>query len=271
MSNMDKIFKILELNSKRGMQNQSAIRSFLELSIKTRKLITFYNWECPPRFLDNGRINYLVDLEKIFRGQKIDKFTELPRVVAQRRREIRILNLLNSLGLQYQFVKLIADTNAYYLTPDSLLQLGEETVRTSFRKFKQKIQERIELYPANSKVYLFTELLGQYRNLYTQSYQEALRLLRAQKLLSKDILLKQFKRTREHVGISGQKNVEEFSLKTIATYAAEGMAFDKLSQASRLLNCVWLNIEEVDTRTIAITNCLRRRKGIDPLPMWFPK
>ena len=69
---------------------------------------------------------------------------------------------------------------------------------------------------------------------------------------------------------SNQKSVQEFSFKTIATYAAEGMVLDKLSATKRFSNCVWLNIEEVDSRTVSITNCLRQQNNIESMPMLFP-
>ncbi|MBI2607393.1 MAG: hypothetical protein HYW51_01045 [Candidatus Doudnabacteria bacterium] len=233
-------------------------------------MITFYNWECPPRFLDiDGGISYLVDLDKIFKGQKIDKFTELPRVVSQSKREIRILKKLNSLGLKYRFVKIIADTNAYYLTPESLQRYGEQNVKRKFLEFKTKIEGGILKYPARTKVFLFTELIKDYQQLYDKSFQKALKLLKQDKLVSKWWIAEQLKRTKEHVGINEAEKLQEFCFRTIASYAAEGLVFGRLSKTRFFANCVWLNIEEADERTITITNSLRIKEGKDPLPMLF--
>ena len=89
------------------------------------------------------------------------------------------------------------------------------------------------------------------------------------KLLPEKIVSKQFQRTREHIGLQDPEKIKEFSIRTIATYAAEGMVFSELSETTEYSNCVWLNIEETDDRTIAITNSLRIKEGNGPLPMLF--
>lgn len=251
------------------MENQSAIKKYLAESLQFGRKITFFNWECPPRFFDNGFVNYQVDLDKIFKGQKIDKYTELPRVVSQNEREIKILKFLNLLGINYRFVKVIADTNAYYLTPESLRKYGRKKIVESFAKFKRRIEEKLISYPIKTKVYFFTKLLKSYEDLYSRSFERAYRLLQNNKLVTKSILAKQFLRTKEHLGFKDRETIKEFSLRTIATYAAEGMVFEKLSQTENFSNSVWLNIEEVNDRTIVISNSLRIKKGLRPLPMLF--
>jgi len=252
------------------MENKQKIEKFINDSLNSGEVITFFNWECPPRFLDNGQINYLIDLNQIFRGQKIDKFTEIPRVIAQRDKEIRILKFLNKLGIKYRFVKIIADTNAIYLAPESITRYGRNKITRSFRRFREKIKISLKKYPVRTEVYFFTDLINKYTRLYNRSFNKAYSLLEGgQGLVSNQILRQQLKRTREHVGIQDSTYANEFSIRTIATYAAEGMVFNKLSQTKQFSNCIWLNIEEVDNRTITITNSLRTKEGIQPLPMIF--
>lgn len=246
------------------------IERFVSDSLNSGKVITFFNWECPPRFLENGQINYLVDLDKIFRGQKIDKFTEIPRVVEQQNKEIRILKYLNKLKLNYRFVKIVADTNADYLTPESIDMYGRDNVANSFNDFKNRIKTKLGGYPAPVEIYFFTELMSDYVELYKKSFNQAYGLLKSgRNLVLKQALQQQIERTREHIGIEDPIQAKEFSIRTIATYAAEGVVFDMLSQTKNFSNCIWLNIEEVNDRTIQITNYLRNRRNIGPLPMLF--
>jgi len=259
-------FEKIEKRSKKRMENPQALRRYLKES--EFMPITFFNWECPPRFLDNGEISYLVDIKKIFRGEKIDEFTELPRVVVNKEREIRILNYLNSLGINYRFVKIIADTNAYYLTPEVLKKTGKNEIRKKFGEFKLAVENNLKKYPAQCAVYLFSDLMSRYTKTYETAFYFALSRLRlGRKCVEKEIIEKQLKRTREHVGVKGEQKIEEFALRTIASYAAEGLVFRKLSSTKYFSNCIWLNIEEADNRTIKITNLLRDKQ--DSLPMIF--
>ena len=139
------IFEQIQKKSIKKIQNPEALKKYIQQSLIQGIPITFFNWECPPRFLDNGAVNYLVDLNKIFAGKKIDKYTELPRVVEQSRKEIRILNFLNSLGIKYRFIKIIADSNAYYLTPGSLDKFSREKIIKVYLRFKEKINNRLRI------------------------------------------------------------------------------------------------------------------------------
>ncbi len=269
MKQPKEIIKQLTSRSIKKMENKLAIEQYISDSIKTGKPITFFNWECPPRFLDNGEINYLVDLEKVFKGKRIDKYTEFPRVVEKYEQEVGILNFLNSLGLNYRFIKIIADSNAYYLSPESLEIWGERKIRKSFDKFKRMIEDRLKDYPGKTTAYYFTSFIAKNKKLYERSYRRALELLRQKQLVSESTVRQQFRRTRNHIGFKDPLKIGEFSLRTIASYAAEGMVFNQLSKTKEFSNCIWLNIEEVDDRTIAITNSLRVRQGIKPLPMIF--
>ncbi len=259
----------LKNRSIKKVQNPRLIRRYLKDSIEQGQIITFYNWECPPRVLDNGQVNYLVDLKKIFKGQRIDEYTELPRVVEQPEREIKILEFLNSLDIKYRFVKVIADTNAYFLSPESLKKYGESKIQKVFRDFRNRVLFAMNKYPAETDAYLFSDMIANNQRLYNRSFKEALKLLERSELVPNKIIQAQNQRTRDHVGIKMEEQIKQFSFRTIASYAAEGIVFSRLAKTQDFSNCIWLNIEEVDDRTIVITDCLRRKQGIDPLPMVF--
>jgi hypothetical protein len=267
----NQIINELATRSKLPIENPKAIKDALQKG----EPITFFNWECPPRKMSktpNGLeyVDYDVDLPKIFRGELIDDFTELPRVVELAQQEIQALAWLRSLGIRVRFVKLIADTNAFYLTPESLEITGKKVVEARFEEFKALIAERLSAYPPGSEVYRFTELLKDYQKLYDDTYRKALRMLREQPgtLVPLAIVEAQVERTKHHMGMQDEKRIHDFALKTIASYAAEGMLFTKLT-TGRLANCVWLNNHEVDQRTITITNCYRKLLGKDNVPMVF--
>lgn len=272
---MKQIIKILQTKSNMPLENSAEIQRFFAKSLKGKEVITFFNWECPPRTISqrDGKsfVDYDVDLEKIFRGEMIDEFTELPRVIQNRQQEIDTLLWLKDLGVSFRFVKLIADTNAYFLTPESLQILGEKTVRTRLNQFKSLINKELATYPVPAQAILFTDLIQNYRQLYESVYADSLQILTRTptKLVSKKIFTAQIERTKEHVGLDDPKIIKDFSIKTIASYAAEGVVFAELTKSKAFQNCIWLNNHEIDDRTIAITNCYRLLKKLGKLPMIF--
>lgn len=266
----------LESVSERPIENPSLLLSYIEVSLRNSTRITFFNWECPPRFMDTAPdgsafVNYDVDLEKIFRKEKIDEFTEFPRAVEKPQAEIDILNLFTELGIPYRFVKLVADTNAQYLTPDSLKILGEKKVREKFQEFKERLVTATRAYPVQPDVILFTELLASRQNEYDEVFEASKIILEADpsQLVPPGVFELQMQRSFEHMGMEDSPAVREFAIRTIATYAAEGVLFEQLSRTEEFSNMVWLNNHEIDQRTIDITNCYRQKSGLEPLPMVF--
>lgn len=282
MNKIDLIIKKIKQNSQMPIEGESLLRSYIYQSLKKGRPITFYNWECPPRILDMDKkgklfINYCVDLGKIFRGEKLDEYTEIPRIVKEKERENKTLGFLKSLGLKFRLVKVIADTNAYYITPYSLKVSGKKKIKKIFFRFKRKIEIMLkkDYSIAETKAYLFTTLIKEYQKEYEGTFSEALKILDSD--VSKLIKLKtwnqQLQYIKRHLGFKEyqQREIIDFTKRTIATYAAEGIMFNLLAKTKKFSNCVWLNIEEVDQKTIEITNCLRKRKNLGKLPIIFPK
>lgn len=275
MKKIDKIYNQIKAKSKRPIENESLVRFYLKKSLSGKK-ITFYDFECPPRFLDKKSqdkefINYLVDLDNIFQNKKIDKFTEIPRIIKNQEQEKNILKFLISLGINFQFVKIIVDTNPKYITPESIKILGKKPIEEKLSEFKTKIREQTKNYPKPVKIVLFSELIKPLQRQYENSFKKALKLLGANKLIPQSIWNQQLNRTQRHIGLKKQERIMEFSKRTVASYAAEGIVFELLSKTERFPNCIWLNTAEADKRTIEITNCLRANKGISKLPMIFLK
>lgn len=270
---IQKIIKDIENKSGKPLQNKELISSYIFEAVSTGKPVTFFNWECPPRRIcyDCRRpfVDYDVDLKKIFKGKKIDEYTELPRVVERNEEEIEMLSFLNSLSFPFRFVKIVADTNAYYLTPGLFSVIRRRPPREKFLEFKNLIEKETLRYPVKTEAILFTVLMRPFIGVYEQIYKKSCESLNIKPadLLPDALLRKQFTRTEKHIGIKNRKWVRDFSIRTIATYAAEGVVFEKLSRTVGFSNCVWLNNHEIDKRTVEITNCYRRKIGICDLPM----
>jgi hypothetical protein len=266
----------IENFTKQSVENKGLFLGYVAESLARNKPVTFYNWECPPRrisYTPNGiaYLDYDLELEKVFRGEKFDRYTEIPRAVESSKSEAAILNFFKGLNFPFRFVKFIADTNFYYLTPQSLAIIGEDKAVAKFREFKKQIESATANYPTEVEVRLFTKTLGKFSNVYRRVFVVSYKLLKTdpEKILSEDTIIKQIGRTKKHVGIADEKWALDFSLRTIATYAAEGMTFSELSKTKKLSNCVWLNNHEIDDRTVKITNCYRRKKNLGDLPMVF--
>ena len=263
---MDKLFKKI---FKKGFQNQRLIKEYLG----NGRIVTLYDFECPPRKVElikgEKAINYLVDLDRIFKGRKIDYFTEIPRAIKNFKKEQKVLQEIKASGLNFRFVKIIADTNAYFLSPKSLELSGSLKIKAKFKEFKKRIKNEVPTYPVKTEVILLTDLIKKSNINYSKYFDEAMKLLKSGELVSEGIVDGQITRTNKHVGLFG-KRARQFAIRTIASYATEGMLFNQLSKTKYFGNCIWLNFEETEKRVIEITNCLRRRNGLGKLPMLFP-
>ena len=286
MEKISSIIKKINNNSQQPIENDFLLRKYIEESLAKQKLITFYEWECPPRILDMDKkgkvfVNYCVDLDKVFRGKKLDKYSKIPRVMRNKKREENFLLLLRNLGLKFRFVRIIADTNAYYLTPVSLKILGKKKIKNKFLELKEKIKKEfrkndtIQKNVYLSDVYLFTDLINRYHKAYEETLNNSLRILESSpaNLISKKTWKELLKFTEKYMGFqkSQQKEMFDFTKRYVATYTAEGIIMELLSKTDKLSNCVWLNFAEADQYVIEITNCMRKKMNLENLPMIFPK
>ena len=275
---IEEILEKLEKVSLRAIVNRPLVKEYLKESLLNSTPITFFNWECPPRVIGkttSGKpyVDYDVDLSLIKKGEKFDDFTELPRVIEKRQDEVAILEYLKSLGIKFRFVKLVADTNSKFLTPNSLEITSSRVVNKRLAEFRSLIKDGLATYPASATALSFWELLRGTRltKIYKEAFKTAyLGLKSGSGGVSSEIIEAQVERTQDHVGITDPGWALDFSLRTIATYGAEGIVFCYLSKFAQFSNCVWLNLEEVSERTITITNFLRRRQRRSDLPMIFP-
>jgi len=269
--NENELIKKIESGLKLKIINKPLFRKYLSESILLNKKITFYDFECPPRkviYIDGKEyIDYQMDLNEIFSGKKDDSFTELPKAVEYRDQEIKILKSLQKLGINFRYVKIIADTNLSYITPESLAITSKQQNASRFRLFKLLIEKAVQNYPVKCEVVLFSELIKPFQKDYDESFDIAMKMLSLKRLVDTGTLNSQILRTKQHVGIANVEFADLFSKRTIATYAAEGIIFNLLSYTNYFSNCVWLNLYEFNKRTEKITNCLRGQKGIKKIPM----
>ncbi|OGC60381.1 hypothetical protein A3K34_00945 [candidate division WWE3 bacterium RIFOXYC1_FULL_40_10] len=270
---------ITQLNkvSKMPIQNAAKIKNYFADPYKP---ITLFNWECPPRYIKYDKtsgtpyISFDVAMPNIAKGVPIDNYTEIPRAVSMKKEESDILKYIKASGINFQFVKLIADTNSRFIYPSSLKYEDSKVITLKKNEFRSLIANSVADYPATVRVYNFWDLLKMtglqktYRNLFDLVYKELAKP--RQKLLASSIINKQITRTREHIGIKDKVLAKEVAIRTVATYGVEGIILEKLEKTKYMSNCVWFNTEEVSKRALVITNFLRRSIGADPLPMIFP-
>ncbi|MBT4174331.1 hypothetical protein HOC80_03870 [archaeon] len=164
----------------------------------------YFSWECPPRVLKNGKLDFDVDLAKIFNGERLDEFTELPKFIEFKEIEEKFV------GKNY--VKIIADTNASILAKQNF----------SFKKYKEELQRRCK-----SKVVLFSEIvdMNQYKKKFELVYRDFWDHVSLKEFLEIKSYLK------EHVGLDD----DDFVRRVIVSYIVEGflIPYD-----------VWVNFDE---------------------------
>lgn len=278
----NQMIKAIEKESVRPIENKSLLKRYILDSMMGKKSITFFNWECPPRKLSfdfNGKMimDYDVDYNRIFRNDKVDMFSEIPRVIAESRRENKQLAFLAKMGIKLRFVKIIADTNACYLTPESVNSPRKKAAaEKKFTDFKKRITEVVNKdYQAPTGVYFFSELMEPFKDEYEKCFNEINNLSSSDimSLVSPTIWKEELDRLKDHVGFPREqrKELESFARRVLASYGAEGIVFSLLADTKRFSNCVWLNNEEAEDSAIAITNCLRVKNNKEKMPMIFLK
>lgn len=239
--------------------------------------ITFYSWECPPRQIkidkDYGRfIDFDVDIEAVVSGKKLDQYTEIPRTNARLEDEKWFIKTIVLQNPKTKYLKLIADTNAYYLYPKSIKVLGEKKIAVLSRRFlnalkKFSCQNLDSKWP---KFVLFTLVKRKYEDEYEiyfdliyKSFDNNL----SSKYVGQKIIDYWKARMTKHVGLEAKMTKEKADLlkRVISSYAAEGMIF-ALAQSDKMMpNPVWVNWEEPPLSGNS-TEILRKRIGLDSIP-----
>lgn len=249
---------------------------------KTDAPISFYSWECPPRQVQEspqyGRwVNFDLNLETIVKGNKLDQYTELPRLTTQPEQENWFIQTVVKKNNQATYTKIVADTNATYLFIKSGKILGEKKIAALSKKFRALLEkEANRLLGKNAPpIILFTALQKDFKaeydlffNLVCQSFQG-----NQSRFVPQPITRAWQKCLLDHIGLTKKDKAEKSDVlgRIIASYAAEGMIFELISQTGILPNPVWVNWEE-ELNLAQTTDVLRKRYGLESMPkLYFVK
>ena len=196
---------------------------------------TYYSWECPPRTLMEGKwLDFGVDLDKVFRGEKIDKFTELPKFLEFCQEESKVLKQLDQI-----YYKIVADTNAYYLSPETVIKYGKKRIENIFQCFKRKVEQAcLKRYGVGKvKVVLFTELIKDYKEIYEVIFTTVVASIFSYVSTKEFRDIKDY--LKEHVGFLEGEALNRFATRVIASYIAEGVVIPKVFTGP-----IWVNYDE---------------------------
>lgn len=253
------------------------LKSIFQESLKKGEVISFFDWECPPRKLRKDKdgstwFDFDLDLEKIVEGEKINKFTELPKLITKENETKAVLDLIGKEFGQKQLLKLIANTNWLYLYPDSLRRIGEARLREISERFENLLQKKANQLYGEGKIKLlnFTRLQERFKNGYDRAFDDVLGNF--EEIVPEEIKTQWETRLISHVGLTEKQKRERKTLakRVIASYAAEGVVFELLDKSGVLPNPVWISLDEPSFAGVT-TEILRKRKGLPPLPKVFFK
>lgn len=244
-------------------------------SLKRGEIASFFDWECPPRQSRKNKDGSIwfdldLDLEKVTAGRKLDQFTELPKIITRKTETELILKTINREFGQPTLIKLVADTNWLYLYPESLKRIGRPRLREISERFEKLLQKKSnQLYGRGRiKMINFTKLQGKFKNEYEQAFAEV--LVNFRRIVPEKIKTQWETRLTSHIGLTEEQREERKNLskRVIASYAAEGIAFDLLDKSGKLPNPVWVSLDEPSFAG-ETTEILRKRKGLPPLKKLF--
>jgi|SRR3989344_8498603 len=216
---------------------------------------TYYSWECPPRALAEGNwLNFEVDLNKVFQGEKLDQFTELPKCLEFAQEERDILKQINLEQTNSVYYKIVADTNAYYLSPETVMKYGKKRIKELFLSFKRKIEQECEKKYGSGKVkiVLFTELIRDYKEIYEKTFTMIVASVLAYVSQDEFQSIKQY--LQEHIGFKDGMELDQFTTRVIASYIAEGVVIPQI-----FTDPIWINYDEPPCLS-AMTNRLNGKK-----------
>jgi len=235
---------------------------------------SYFDWECPPRKKEvdeNGEIWFDFDLplEKIVSGQKVNEFTELPKILEKEKETKEILSILekyNALPL----IKLVADTNWLYLYPRTLEKVGEKRLKKIADRFEFLLQEKSdEMFGKNKiRVINFTRFQKRFEREYGQAFNGIVE--NYEKIVPDKIKKKWENYLASHVGLPEKEKSyrKELAKKAVASYVAEGIIFDLLDKRGLFPNPFWICVDEPEF-VGNTTEILRKEKGIRPFPKIF--
>jgi len=269
-------------NEAESIEIQNRLKNIFKKSFINRETVSFYDWECPPRQIKTERdgskwVNFNIDLKSVVAGKKLDRYTELPKIVSKTKLIKEILKALDASRLKYKFYMLVADTNALYLYPDSVKKIGYDRVKKLSLHFQNLLQKKSNIFYGQNKirVVLYTDLQGKFKEEYERSFGVINHDLNSKRnsIVPQNILKEWYKYLIGHVGLTKdlEKQKEDLVKRVIASYAAEGIVFRLLDKSKVFPNPVWINLEE-PFFSGATTELLRERQGISPFPkIYFKK
>ena len=252
-------------------QNWDKIKRLL----KTNQKISFFSWECPPRQIVNDPVrgkwvNFDINIKTVVDGNKIDAYTELPRLTTQVEKETWLIKTLGLPNPNFSYTKIVADTNGLYLYTKSRKILGSRKVKNLASEFARTLAAKAKLlYPSYvPKVILFTSLMSPFKKKYETFFEL---VYKNTNLIPKEIYSYWSNRIINHIGLNTNADKSDrldLLKRIIASYAAEGMVISLLDQNQSFPNPVWINWEEKPESAIT-TEILRSRYGISPLPVLY--
>lgn len=252
--------------------------TYFAKALRKKEPISFFDWECPPRKLridKKGQIWFDFDLplEKIVNGQKVDEFTELPKILTKEKETREILSIMEKNYSGTSLIKLVADTNWLYLYPQTLKNIGKKRLKEIAKEFEFLLQKKSnEMFGRNKiRVINFTRLQEGFEKEYKLAFDEAIE--NYERIVPDKIKKRWENYLVIHVGLSKKERSyrKKLTKRVIASYAAEGIIFDLLDKAKIMPNPVLINFDE-PIFAVESMEILRKKRGIKPLlKIFLPK
>jgi len=152
------------------------------------------------------------------------------------------------------YYKIVADTNAYYLSPETVMKYGKKRIKELFLSFKRKIEQECEKKYGSGKVkiVLFTELIRDYKEIYEKTFTMIVASVLAYVSQDEFQSIKQY--LQEHIGFKDGMELDQFTTRVIASYIAEGVVIPQI-----FTDPIWINYDEPPCLS-AMTNRLNGKK-----------
>ncbi len=270
MANTDRFMQMIDVR-RLGAVSPENPRRIREL-VSCGQTITFFNWVCPARtsiWIPN-LVRPLVACR--FLGSGDEGFTESEpcRRLADTENETRtLLKMARECGVNFHYIKILADDNPRRLYPLTLEIQGEKEIEKIFLNFFIWYQDRIDsLFGRGIEVVSWKEIAAPYGELYDDIFNRPFNDISA--MLPKGIVDEEQRILMEHCGFqaSWRFQIKDFTERVIRSYAAEGVILDALENDWVIPNQILLCDES--TRVFpAQIEAGRKLKGLDRLPKIF--